>query len=173
MYCIKTFRQYSVTSKCLKHPVLHWVRDCVSVWSRILFVCVCVYVFAAWISCRSWSRRLAWAHCLLISIPICLSPTVTQSYPLPPTTRAHSLTTCPRTRAHTHTNTRYCQRVAQHPPGTIPHSVMSQSSGPCQTVWTTLPRMGSFVERASLQLSLILETAGRYGQIFKVNTKLG
>lgn len=39
-------------------------------------VCSCACLFCAWISCRSCRRRLAWAHCLLISIPICLSPTV-------------------------------------------------------------------------------------------------
>lgn len=53
--------------------------------------CTCSCMFCAWISCR---RRLAWAHCLLISIPICLSPTVM----LPPTPQPH-------THVHFHTHT--------------------------------------------------------------------
>lgn len=65
------------------------VRLCVGLVECMFCSCACL--FCAWISCRSCRRRLAWAHCLLISIPICLSPTVMlPTIPTPNHARTHS-----------------------------------------------------------------------------------
>lgn len=83
-------------------------------WSSVLFgyglciragecrACSCAWLFCARISCRSSRRRLAWAHCLLISIPICLSPTVMlPTIPTPNHARTHTIYT--QTQAQTST----------------------------------------------------------------------